>query len=122
GRGVGFANTTGADNTFVGAFSDFTATSASGSGDVLLGARARVGADLSNAAAIGYRAEVTQDDSLVLGSITGVNGATATVRVGLGTPAPKAALDVTGGNVLIGSAGLGLILKSPNGAVCRQVT
>lgn len=37
--------------------------------------------------------------------------------VGIGTTAPKAKLDVTGGNILVGSPGQGIILKSPDGAI-----
>jgi hypothetical protein len=55
----------------------------------------------------------------VLGSINGVNGATTSASVGIGTTAPKAKLDVTGGNILVGSPGQGIILKSPDGATCR---
>lgn len=38
---------------------------------------------------------------------------------GIGTAAPKAKLDVTGGNILIDSPGKGVILKSPDGNTCR---
>jgi hypothetical protein len=41
---------------------------------------------------------------------------------GIGTASPKAKLDVTGGNILIDSAGTGVILKSPDGSVCRLMT
>jgi len=74
---------------------------------------------LNNATAIGAHAKVTQDNSLVLGSINGVNNATADTNIGIGTTAPKARLDVTGGNILVGSPGQGIILKSPNGGTCR---
>lgn len=68
---------------------------------------------MNNSSAIGAFAKVTQDNSLVLG-----NG----VSVGIGTTAPKARFDVTGGNILVGSPGQGIILKSPNGAACRLLT
>jgi hypothetical protein len=42
--------------------------------------------------AIGANAEVTQSNSLVLGSINGVNGATGNTNVGIGTTAPAATL------------------------------
>ena len=77
---------------------------------------------MSNSSAIGAFAQVTQNNSLVLGSINGVNDASADTSVGIGTTAPKARLDVTGGNILVGSPGQGLILKSPNGATCRLLT
>jgi len=57
-----------------------------------------------------------------LGSINGANGATADTLVGIGTTAPKAKLDVTGGNILVGTPGQGIILKSPNGTTCRLLS
>jgi len=42
--------------------------------------------------------------------------------VGIGASAPKAALHLEGGKIYVGSAGQGIILKSPNGAVCRELT
>ena len=76
---------------------------------------------MNNATAIGAFAIATQSNSLVLGGISGVNGGTDT-NVGIGTTAPKAKLDVTGGNILVGSPGQGIILKSPNGATCRLLS
>jgi len=46
------------------------------------------GADLRNATAIGAHAMVSVSNGLVLGSVAGVNGATATTRVGIGTTSP----------------------------------
>ena len=43
-------------------------------------------------------------------------------NVGIGTNTPKATLDVTGGNIIVGSPGQGIILKSPNGATCRLLS
>ena len=45
-----------------------------------------------------------------------------TGSIGIGTTAPKAKLDVTGGNILVGSPGQGIVLKSPNGATCRLLS
>src|ERR1700722_12592745 len=73
-------NTTGNDNTALGVFagppSGFT--------------------NVSNTTAIGAHAVVSANNSLVLGSISGLNGATADTFVGIGTPAPTAKLDVRG--------------------------
>jgi hypothetical protein len=49
---------------------------------------------LNNTTAIGALADVTANNSLVLGSINGVNGATADTSVGIGTTAPASTLDV----------------------------
>jgi hypothetical protein len=49
---------------------------------------------ITNATALGYQAKVSQSDSLVLGSINGLNGATASVKVGIGTASPDAPLHV----------------------------
>jgi len=85
--------TGGSFNLALGAFSGTGLTS--GSSNTFLGARTRAGlAALTNATAIGERAEVAQDNSLVLGSINGVNGATADTRVGIGTTSPDTALEV----------------------------
>ena len=44
--------------------------------------------NLHNAGAFGTRATVEVSDAIVLGSVAGVNGATATTRVGIGTTKP----------------------------------
>jgi len=86
----------------------------------LLGSYTDVGgAALLNATAIGYRAYVTQSNSIVLGSINGTNGATVDTKVGIGTTAPTEKLDVNG-NInltgvlkLVGSSGtVGQVLTS----------
>jgi trimeric autotransporter adhesin len=68
---------------------------------------------LTNAAAFGYRAYVAQDNSVVIGSISGVNGATDNTSVGIGTITPLARLDVAA-NFKLGSSGsvLSEIIKS----------
>ncbi|MEZ4801876.1 MAG: tail fiber domain-containing protein [Gelidibacter sp.] len=71
-------NDTGGFNTAFGALSDVS-----------------VG-NLTNATAIGARAEVGASNSLVLGSINGINGATSSVNVGIGTTTPNSALQVEG--------------------------
>jgi hypothetical protein len=87
---LGHSSTAGGDdNTQVG-FS----TSSSGDQNTLLGSRSNENGSLTNATAIGYRAEVASSNSLVLGSINGVNSATATVNVGIGTTTPNARFHV----------------------------
>ena len=69
---------------------------------------------LTNAVAIGFRAAVSQSDSLILGSVAGVNGAASDTKVGIGTTTPSERLTIktptesygfihTDGNVTIGS-------------------
>lgn len=138
---AGESNTTGSDNVYVGTNTgEFTQTgnnntflgaeagraNSNGSGNTFIGYAAQgnngPSGAITNATAVGANAMVLQSNSLVLGSINGQNGATADTRVGIGTTTPKAKLDVTGGNVLIGSPGQGIILKSPNGATCRLLS
>jgi hypothetical protein len=40
-------------------------------------------------------------------------------NVGIGTDTPQMKLQINGGNLYVGSAGQGIILKSPNGLVCK---
>jgi len=96
---VGFVSgqnsTTGNNNTFVG--SRAGAANSTGSDNTLLGFNADLGnGTLTNATAIGSNAFVEQSNSLVLGSIQGVNGATAMTDVGIGVTTPARRLDVNG--------------------------
>lgn len=119
GGSAGFSNQTGSFNTFVGERSAQTVTS--GDFNTSLGANILLGADgLQNATAIGARASVTQSNSLVLGAIAGLNGAPADTRVGIGTTAPKARLEVAAGDILLG-AGRGIILTSADGNSCARL-
>ncbi len=76
---AGFTNTVGGSNSFFGYLAD-----------VGLG-------NLINATAIGANSYVSANDSLVLGSIYGVNSATGSAKIGIGTTAPKFTLDINGG-------------------------
>lgn len=53
---------------------------------------------LTNTTAIGALADVSQSNSMVLGSINGINGATADTNVGIGTTAPAFKLHIGLGN------------------------
>ena len=81
------ANVTGANNTYIGYLS--------GPG---------TSTQLSNATAIGANAAVGQSNTLVLGSINGVNGATSSVSVGIGTQTPAVTLQVVG-DIRVGTSG-----------------
>jgi hypothetical protein len=91
----GFENSSGSFNSFVGAGAGSLNTT--GSNNTIIGANADLASgNLVNATAIGFRAEVSQNNSLVLGSIDGVNFATADTNVGIGTTAPAARFHVVG--------------------------
>ncbi len=86
-------NTTGGQNVALG--HGALITNSSGSGNVGIGYAATVTTGtLTNAAAIGNRSVVGQSNSLVLGSINGLNGATVSANVGIGTPVPNAPLEI----------------------------
>jgi trimeric autotransporter adhesin len=72
------SNQTGSNNTAIGNFTNVSAS------------------NLSNATAIGANAFVEASNSLVLGSINGFNGATASTNVGIGATSPTERLDVVG--------------------------
>lgn len=92
---AGYATTTGYNNSFLGYQAGLSNTM--GISNLFLGAYANASAgNLSNAGAIGVRAYVSASNSLVLGSINGVNGATASTNVGIGTNAPTYLLHVNG--------------------------
>ncbi len=120
GDSAGYRDTTGSYNAFTGAeagsyngsgsfntFSGFQAgwLNKTGSDNTAIGYDANAGSfgigNLMNATAIGANAEVTQSNSLVLGSISGVLNATANTLVGIGTTAPRATLDVTATDAVI---------------------
>ncbi len=122
GVGSGGGNSTGAFNVFIGTFAGNANTA--GDNNTVLGYNADVGSgNFNNATAIGARASVSQSDSLVLGSINGVNGAAADTNVGIGTSAPAFRLDVadrmrvsqrTGSTGGSNSAGIWLHQNNPN--------
>jgi hypothetical protein len=98
GDAAGFWSTTGQNNAFFGDSAGLSSTAEHNNS--LLGAYSNVAAGVTNTTALGYRAQVSLSNSLVLGSIAGVNGATASVNVGIGTPAPERQLHLKGNNAV----------------------
>ena len=86
GRRAGYTNISGTSNVFLGAHADAQFT------------------NLINAVAIGANAYVGQSNSIVLGSISGFNSATASAKVGIGTIAPDSTLSIAN-NFSVGSVG-----------------
>lgn len=125
GRSALFDNTTGSNNTAAG--SNALANVTSGTNNTALGKGAflaitqgnnntALGAETSatstifeNATAIGYKATVGNSNVMVLGSINGVNGATASVSVGIGTTTPQSPLEVARTNLVTSSTGEGIL-------------
>jgi hypothetical protein len=88
-------NSTGTWNTALGSYAGFSSAAITGSGNTFLGANSfAASGTLSNATAIGYLSEVSANNALVLGSIKGVNSATASTNVGIGTTAPISPLHI----------------------------
>ena len=119
GYGAGEANTSGSENAF---FGDHAGYFSIGYSNSFFGAYSDGASGITNATAIGYRAQVTQSNSLVLGGVIGINGATADTRVGVGTTAPQASLHVQNGDIYVGTPSQGVILKSPNGTKCAKLS
>jgi len=87
---------TGAQNTFVGANSYMTAGK-NASYATALGYKAQSDADY--ATAIGALSSAPYANTVILGSISGVNGASASSKVGIGTNNPQATLHVISPNL-----------------------
>jgi hypothetical protein len=65
---------------------------------------------------------LTANTANVAGNASVGGNASVMGNFGIGTAAPAAKLHVEGGNILINSAGTGVILKSPDGNTCRLMT
>lgn len=82
---AGYSITNASNNTFIGSFAGYTDSTTTTTNNV------------TNATAIGFKSQVTQSNSLILG---GVN-AGLFVNVGIGTPAPAATLHAIANNSTI---------------------
>lgn len=140
GAGAGYLNDTGNENSFFGvqagnnsqgSRNSFFGVNAglgnlAGNANTLVGHSSRTIGTLTNSTAIGANSEVGQSNSMVLGSINGVNGATADTNVGIGTTTPLNKLHVNGtvrvtnGAVYITNPNT-VVITSPNGA-CWGIT
>jgi hypothetical protein len=107
GTDTGSSNTTGQLNTFIGESANFNTSDPTGNKNTLLGAYTLVNSGVTNGSAIGAQALVAQSNSLVLGSISGINGAGANTNVGIGTTSPSSRLHVVG-EIKIDGIGNGL--------------
>ena len=92
--------TTGSYNTSIGTASENGLQT--GNYNTALGYLAGVTTgSMTNSTAIGSYATVTANNSLVLGSINGINSASADTKVGIGTTAPTERLDIGTGTIRI---------------------
>jgi hypothetical protein len=138
GDNAGFANVTGVGNALFGRQAGSGAQSGDynsvfgysagvgnfdGAGNTIVGAFGDVGSpSLTNASAFGHRAYVTSSNTMVLGSIDGVNSATADTNVAIGSTSATARLQVTGGDIAVVTQGRGLILRATDGTDCLRLT
>ncbi len=87
---------TGSENVFIGYYSDRDHNSDKNYG-VAIGSHAVADADY--ATAIGYRAYADNANTLILGQINGVNSATSSTSVGIGTTNPTSILHIISPNL-----------------------
>jgi hypothetical protein len=90
-----YNNTTGSLNTALGFRAGETA-GISSTQATAVGSFSAVGSNSTNATAIGSKAYAPNNNTVILGSINGVNGATANTRTGIGTTAPTSTLHNAG--------------------------
>lgn len=121
GRGTLYQNSSGSFNTAIGYFAGETVDNSAmtTNSNTFVGASALASTGtLTNVTAIGANALVTQSNTIVIGSIPSVNGATTSPLVGIGTNTPSAQLhviaqsyadgiDVTGGAAPLASYEIG---------------
>jgi trimeric autotransporter adhesin len=92
-------NQTGSNNTAIGfqSMSDGASTNTYNTTNATaVGSYSTVGNNSTNATAIGSKTYAPNNNTVILGSINGVNGATANTRTGIGTTAPTSTLHNAG--------------------------
>src|SRR5262249_34837346 len=108
---AGLWNTFGTENSFFGLAAGNGSSQADSNTveccNTFFGAYANGAPGVNKATAVGYKAKVTLSNSLVLGSINGVNGADVDTNVGIGTSAPSQRLHVVGNSFFNGNVGIG---------------
>lgn len=112
---AGNASTLGLANTGLGAFSGYAAdaSNVTGAYNTFLGAGTQLSTGtLTNATAVGANSQVNQSNALVLGSIPGVNGATVSPNVGIGTSTPPAKLTIIGSDATANGLEAGIQLTN----------
>lgn len=110
---AGYGNTTGGNNTFIGNLAGLS--NQTGNSNTIVGYLSTFGTgNLSNSTAIGANSRVDSSNSLVLGSINGINGATADTNVGIGTTAPTTRLHVVGNGLITGNLTVNGTLNLPS--------
>jgi len=95
GLNAGTSNIGSSNNTFVGANS--ANGNLTGNGNTYLGANTNGATIITNATAIGANAFAGQSNSIILGSVNTVNGATADTKIGIGTTTPAEKLTIKTG-------------------------
>lgn len=92
-------NNTGTNNVAVGAKAGSSLGNDNGSYNTYIGDSSMMLADRINSTVIGSRAYTNTNNSMVLGSINGVNGATSDVKVGIGVTNPTEKLEIGNGRL-----------------------
>jgi len=104
------SKTTGNSNTAIGFLSGFLVTT--GTENTYVGYQSSSAIGMSNATAIGAKAFAGANDTLILGSINGINGALTDTQVGIGITLPEEKLHIHNGNILISNDLFGILIRN----------